>query len=231
MPSSRARICHSGLTACIFGPTRCRSSYQNENQRTRAYDPYLEETSIKVRDDVGDRANRHRPDINAFKPLFVIKVPHLGPLKKKSKMPPGTGGKHAHKYSASSGGPHRRAYRRRWRPRLEAPREAVFPEGCHSRGSDATPTRAGGRSSDEPRTLEAEGAWTPRCAGANRPPDPEGSSRPGTGKRSRQTKFTHKGGLHREYLLDWEAEAHGARCDVSTVGGLGRPRHRGGDVV
>lgn len=108
-------------------------------------------------------------------------------------MPPGTGGKHAHRYSASSGGPHRRAYQRRWRQRLEAPREAVFPEGCHSRDSDAAPTRAGGRSSDEPRILEAEGAWTPRCAGANRPPDPEGSSRPGTGKRSRQTNFTHKG--------------------------------------
>jgi hypothetical protein len=33
------------------------------------------------------------------------------------------------------------------------------------------------------------------------------------------------------YLLDWEAEAHGARCDVNTFEDLGlRPLHHGSEI-
>jgi hypothetical protein len=56
-------------------------NYQTQRRSTREEGPYLEEASIKLRDHKGDRADRYRPNIDAFEPLFVVNVPLLGPLK------------------------------------------------------------------------------------------------------------------------------------------------------
>jgi len=44
-------------------------------------DTCLEQVAVKVCDNIGNPTERHRPNIDTFEPLFVVNVPHLGPLK------------------------------------------------------------------------------------------------------------------------------------------------------
>jgi hypothetical protein len=108
------------------------------------------------------------------------------------------------------------------------PRGTVFQEGYRSPGSDATPTQAGVGSSCVPHASEAEGSRTSRCAGANQPRVPLGSSRLGAGERI--VRWAEHESHDGEHLLGWEVEVPGARCGVSTFEDLGPPFHHGNEI-
>jgi hypothetical protein len=71
----------SSVQLAVYGKPEPPPIRPKESKDGRARNTYLEKVTVKVGDNISNRAQRHRPNIHTFKPLFIVNLSHLGPLK------------------------------------------------------------------------------------------------------------------------------------------------------